>query len=244
MRRIHCLSGNVLKIIAAIAMLVDHIGLLFYPLALLPRAIGRIAYPLFALMLAEGARYTRSKRRHLLSLGGLALVCQVVFYFATGASQMSILVTFTISLALIYLLDATKHVLLSGKGGRTAALLSMLAFLAVSGAVMLFCQRFTVDYGFVGCMTPVLLSLPSMHGHENAPPSLVRLDNVYTRLFLLALALLLSVIEFGPRQLYALFSLPIALLYSGKRGRWRMKYFFYAFYPLHLALLYGIYLFF
>ena len=243
MRDIRFLSGNSIKIIAAITMLIDHIGLIFYPIDVLPRAIGRIAFPLFAYMLAEGARYTRNKRHHILLLGGLALICQVVFCFATGLLQMSILVTFTLSLGLIYLLEQVKGVLLSGKASRLARLLSPLAFLAASAAVFAFCRCFTVDYGFVGCMAPVILSLPSMRGHDGAPPSLVRLDNAYTRLFLLALVILLTVAEFGPLQFYALLSLPLVLLYSGKRGRLRLKYFFYVFYPSHLVLLYGLYLF-
>ena len=35
-------------------------------------------------------------------------------------------------------------------------------------------------------------------------------------------------------------ALPLLLLYSGKRGKWRMKYFFYVYYPIHLAVIYGI----
>jgi hypothetical protein len=39
---------------------------------------------------------------------------------------------------------------------------------------------------------------------------------------------------------YSFIAIPILLLYSGKRGKLKMKYFFYIFYPLHLVLLYGI----
>jgi hypothetical protein len=41
-------------------------------------------------------------------------------------------------------------------------------------------------------------------------------------------------------QSYALLALPLLLLYSGKRGKWKLKYFFYVFYPAHLVLLWGI----
>ena len=46
----------------------------------------------------------------------------------------------------------------------------------------------------------------------------------------------------GTVRLFSLLALPLILLYNGKRGKLRLKYFFYAFYPLHLALLAAIYL--
>ena len=46
--------------------------------------------------------------------------------------------------------------------------------------------------------------------------------------------------DFGGMQHYALLALPLLLLYSGKRGTANLKYFFYIFYPVHLAVLQGI----
>ena len=37
-------------------------------------------------------------------------------------------------------------------------------------------------------------------------------------------------------------AMPLFALYNGRRGKLRLKYFFYCFYPLHLALLAGIWL--
>ena len=55
------LSGNSLKIIAAIAMTVDHIGVVIFPNFAILRIIGRIAFPIFAFMIAEGCRYTKKQ---------------------------------------------------------------------------------------------------------------------------------------------------------------------------------------
>ena len=41
-------------------------------------------------------------------------------------------------------------------------------------------------------------------------------------------------------QVWSLLALPLLMLYSGRRGKWNMKYFFYIFYPAHLAILQGI----
>ena len=241
-RNLRCLSGNVIKIIAAISMLIDHIGVVFYPNDMIFRIFGRIAFPLFAFMLAEGARYTRSKVKHVLFLGGLAIVCQGVLYLATKMLVMSILITFTISLCLVYLMEAAKRAFLSEDTRRRDRALWSLAFLLAAFAAWLFCHCFTVDYGFIGCMIPVVLSLPNTRGLA-VPPSIAKLDTLSVRVLLLCFCIPLVALEFGTLQLFSALSLPFLLLYSGKRGRWRMKYFFYFFYPLHLVLLYGIFLF-
>ena len=243
-RNIRCLSGNAIKIIAAISMLFDHIGVVLYPQSVILRVIGRIAFPLFAFMLAEGARYTKNRTRHILFLAALALVCQVVYYIAIRSLLMCIFVTFTISLGLIYLLEAVKRALLTEGTSRCERILWPLAFLLAAFAAWLFCHYFDVDYGFVGCMVPVILSLPNTRGLKDPPPALVRLDTPLARVPLACLGILLVSLEYGAFQLFSAMAIPFLLLYSGKRGRWRMKYFFYFFYPVHLVLLYGILLFF
>ena len=55
-----------------------------------------------------------------------------------------------------------------------------------------------------------------------------------------ALGILALAIDDGDIQYYSLFVIPILLLYSGQRGKYKMKYFFYIFYPLHLGILWLI----
>jgi hypothetical protein len=90
------------------------------------------------------------------------------------------------------------------------------------------------DYGFFGVMTPVLVSLPAALGREG------RSRFFAERLCMLTLALALLSLALGLYEYLCLLAVPLIALYSGKRGRYRLKYFFYAFYPVHLALLYGI----
>ena len=47
-------TGNALKLIAAVLMLVDHVGVIFFPDTLLFRIIGRPALPIFSFFIAEG----------------------------------------------------------------------------------------------------------------------------------------------------------------------------------------------
>ena len=44
----------------------------------------------------------------------------------------------------------------------------------------------------------------------------------------------------GAIQWCSLLTLPLLALYNGQRGKGQMKYFFYLYYPLHLAVIYGI----
>ena len=48
------MSSFLLKIIAAVTMLIDHAGLMLFPQATWMRAVGRLAFPLFAFCIAEG----------------------------------------------------------------------------------------------------------------------------------------------------------------------------------------------
>ena len=76
------LNGNHLKLIAAFTMLLDHAGILLFPRVQLFRILGRLAYPIYAYMIAEGCRYTKNKLRYFLMVFGLGAACQIVYYFA------------------------------------------------------------------------------------------------------------------------------------------------------------------
>lgn len=78
------LTGNQLKLIAMAAMTLDHIGVYLLPQALILRIIGRLALPIYAYMIAEGCRYTRSRKQYLLRIAGLAAVCQAVYFSPWG----------------------------------------------------------------------------------------------------------------------------------------------------------------
>lgn len=218
------LNGNHLKLIAAFTMLLDHAGILLFPKVTLLRILGRLAYPIFAFMIAEGCRYTRNKARYFLLVFGLGAACQIVYYFFSGDTYLNILLTFSCSILLIYALQASyaakswqKQMLWSG--------LFCVGFLTVYALDRLI----TIDYGFWGVMAPVFVSFAYLRKFPH-----------WASVLLLGTALVLLGADLGGIQHYALLSLPLLLLYSGARGKYRMKYFFYIFYPVHLAVLQGI----
>ena len=117
-------TGNQLKIIALVTMTCDHVAKLFFPESQLLLILGRLAMPIFAWMIAEGCTYTRNRRAYLAQLGGLALLCQVVFFITEGSLYMCILVTFTLSILLIYAVDDLRK--------EKSAQGALFAFLAVA----------------------------------------------------------------------------------------------------------------
>jgi len=133
------LNNNQLKIIALITMTIDHIGVILFPNLKILRIIGRLAFPIFAYMIAEGAKYTKNRPKYLLTISLTALICQLVYYFAEKSLDQCILVTFTTSIILIYSLDY-----------------KFLSLPAIFGAFFL-TEFLNIDYGFCGIMMPVLL---------------------------------------------------------------------------------------
>jgi len=212
------LNGNALKLIAAAAMVLDHAGLMFFPGNDLLRILGRLAFPIFAFMIAEGSKYTRNRGRYFGQLFGLAVLCQIVYYIVDGSMYLSILFTFSLSLLMIFSLQYCKE--------KPSAFRIGLFLLSIA-SVWLLNRIFVIDYGFWGCMVPLFAALP----HKT------RYDSIPVNAACLGLGLLILSLVSGGWQLWSLAAVPLLLLYSGKRGRLRMKYFFYIFYPAHLAAL-------
>lgn len=218
------LNGNHLKLIAAFAMLLDHAGILLFPRIHLLRVIGRLAFPIFAFMIAEGCRYTQNRLRYFLFVFGLGAGCQLVYAFVGGAAYLNILLTFSCSVLLIYSLQEAYRAENWKKEFFWSAVFAA-GFLSVYGLQ----QIITMDYGFWGVMTPVFVSFAHLRKFPR-----------WAAVMLLGVGLVLLGADLGGIQHYALLALPLLLLYNGQRRKYKMKYFFYIFYPVHLAVLQGI----
>lgn len=214
-------SGNALKLIAAASMFLDHMGLMLFPGNMLLRILGRLALPIYAYMISEGCKYTRNKKKYFGMVFSLAAVCQAVYFLFAGDTYLSILFTFSLAILTIYTLQAYK----AAPGIRTG----LLAILAIASVYALN-AAIAIDYGFWGCMLPVFPAL--LH---NTP-----YDKKEWNVAMLCLGLVLLALNIDGIQWYALAALPLLLLYSCHRGKWKMKYFFYIFYPAHLVLLEAI----
>lgn len=216
------LNGNQLKLIALAAMTADHIGVQLFPQILLLRIIGRLALPIFAYMIAQGCRYTRNKGRYLATIAAVALVCQLVYFFAMQSLYQCILVTFSLSILLIFSLDAAVK-----RPDTVNVAVAAFAFLSVwfiCDILPKLLPGFYVDYGFLGILLPVLI----WFGKDK-----------WQSIVLCGIGLVLLSID-NSVQWFSLLTLPLLALYNGKRGKTKLKYLFYIYYPAHLALIYLI----
>ncbi len=219
------INGNILKLLALVTMTIDHVGLILMGNFTPFRIVGRLAFPIFAYMIAEGCRYTKNKVKYLCSIFAVGLLNQIVLYITLKSLMQSIMITFTLSILMVYAIQWSQSVKWK---------LSWLLPLAVITAVAFICEavpffwseiRFSIDYGFWGATLPVFISL----------------SNHFTRKwFLTALGLLIICLSLGGLQWWSFMALIPLLFYNGQRGKWNIKWLFYIYYPLHLAFLWGI----
>ena len=234
------LSGNILKIIAALFMLIDHMGLMLFPTYPIFRILGRISFPIFAFMIAEGCHYTKCKWKYFLSIFILGVGCQVAYYIADRTIELGILITFSISILIVFALQFFKQSFFAKSKKILKILLSLFALTCLIVGTYFLCKNVVVDYGFWGCLAPAFASL-IRKPKGVISPVWDKIDNHLTRLVLFGGCLVLIALNSSMKsQIYSLFALILLLLYSGRRGRFKMKYFFYLFYPLHFAVLYAI----
>lgn len=219
------LTGNQLKLLALLFMTVDHVGALLLPEIEILRYIGRLAMPIFAWMIAEGCTHTRNRLRYFLTLLGFGLICQIVYLVAMGSVMQCIFMTFSMSVFLIIVLEygmKKKNFLSLCLLGATFALV---CYICVFLPGDLPGTDFRVDYGIYGVMLPVLIYISRTKEEK-----------------LLAAALCLTplAISHGFWQWFSFLSLPLLALYNGRRGKMKLKYLFYCYYPLHLVAIYAI----
>ena len=212
-------SGSALKVIAMLSMVTDHCA--YYLLNEssvayeVMRCFGRIAFPVFAFLVAEGFAHTRNRMRYFLSLLLFAVISEVPWYLLNGTDGTHN-VMFTLALG-VAALDAFERL----REHRVLCCCSMLlmAWLAAwSGA----------DYEWRGVLVITVFYLLGMV--KKTPVTLRRMLQL-----LFAFPLMMHYGITG-----ALLACAVIFLYDGTRGFIHgnvVKYCFYAFYPAHLFLL-------
>ena len=225
-RDIRVLDGTILKIIAMISMVFDHVGDMFFPSVMWPRMIGRLAMPLFSFCIAEGYIHTKDRKKYILRLGIFALISEVPFDLAfegkINLSHQNIMLTFFLAVIALKVFDLIRGGI-KGETGKYSVGRSILGtlfvFMMASLALII-----KADYTIFAVIAVFLFY--------------VLKDKRFFLRTGVGVAFLALTRTMGYYCTTGLSIIPL-LLYNGKRGK-GLKWVFYGFYPGHLLLLYGI----
>ena len=230
---------NLLKLIAMIAMLIDHSGKMLFPEYRIMRVIGRIAFPIYAYCIAVGCVYTKDHLKYFKRIALMALISQP-FYAVALAHSNSLMYAIPfeeqpIRAALNFYVQSWAHPSIL-----FALSISVLVIwsirerqLLLTAILALFCWKIqgSLDYGIRGVILMVLfymfcsrwwLSLPVMLGYM-----------VWWGLR--GSGYVLFDIRFGI-QMFAVLALPVIYIHTKSKIRIN-KWFFYFYYPAHLILI-------
>lgn len=263
LKKYECLSNNTIKIIAVIAMIIDHLAKIVLTMGvfnvLFPQmeagvishdqyqnidnfvrftlpSIGRIAFPLFCFLLVEGYRHTRNKKKYLTLMVIFAFVSELPFdiaFFHTLSIKIETFpfywgyqnVFFTLVLGIILLMilqEIKKKFPFAEK-----RILCVIAHIVSVGAITIIADLIKADYGSMG-----ILYIFAFY--------LFRNSRILQALSILAVY---GIATGNQPTLFLMLSSIVILFYNGNHGKLNLKYFFYLFYPVHIALLFIIALF-
>lgn len=237
-----CLSGNALKMIAMVTMLIDHIGaaiietgilnlqnsadidriiqspqlMLWWQVDRVLRMIGRISFPIFCFLLVEGFLHTRNVKKYALRLLAFCLISEIPFDLAFWGQWFYLgyqNIFFTLFLGLLAMIGIKK---ISEKQWKPV--LTVVAELGVVAVCCTAAVMLKTDYSGFGVF---FIALLYMLRHNP------KLQTVAGCISLL-------------REVTAPLAFIPIRMYNGTRGKWNVKYLFYAFYPVHILILWAI----
>lgn len=217
------MSVFALKILAILAMSLDHIAAVFLsPINmpyLLMRGFGRIAFPIFCFLIVEGYYHTRDVKKYMIRLAGFALVSEIPFDLCFYQrpfywQHQNVFFTLALGLITIYAIDEIK------KRFSTSYIKALVLQFAVIILAMTTAWFLSTDYSMLG----ILIIIAFYVGRGN--------------IIQIAISICIVTLYLGNTfQLYSLLALIPIYLYNGKKGP-SMRYVFYVFYPAHMLILY------
>ena len=228
MQRIQFLNGFHLKLIAICTMLIDHMGYTLFPGVMWLRCVGRVAFPIFCFLIAEGCVYTLDRKKYALRLLVFALLSEIPFNLMNSGMiwdpyDQNVLWTLLLGALVCWLMDWALK--------KCTPLSFVLTGAAMVAAYWLL-EAFRTDYGGWG-----MLLVAAFYGVHRAPSGAV--VKMIAQAFGLAFFSLGVMGGYLSIELWSLVSLAPIWLYNGQRGfsHKAVQYGFYAFYPVHILIL-------
>ncbi|SFG74282.1 TraX family protein [Oribacterium sp. WCC10] len=225
------LNGNQLKMIAMVAMTIDHLASVIWPgyptdwWIVLLHIIGRLAAPIFWFMVAEGYHHTHDLKKYVTRLLIFAVVGHFAYNFAFGIPfipfQNSVFnqtsVIWSLFLGLIGLWVSDNEGLREWQKTFIILLLTILAFCA--------------DWSSIAVLAVIYIG--ENRGNFKKQMTLVMM---WVLVYAIVYAIFINLV-YGIIQLFVCLTIPLLKAYNGERGKMKnMKYLFYIYYPAHLIV--------
>ncbi len=234
------LSATQLKIIAIIAMSIDHIAWgfvdMFSPLGQIMHVIGRLTIPIMCYFVAEGYEKTHDVKKYLLRMATFAVLAAVPFYMffseEYGYRQNFI---FDLFLALLALTVADSGKLKKGVKGLLLGCILLVS--AIIGGWPIFPIILVLVFHYVKDFKKLCIYLGGL---------VCVLEAVLIPLILLNNTYHFARYEWEWYEFLYFFgfilALPLIRLYNGERGKYPLgnRYFFYIYYAAHFFVLWSI----
>ena len=223
------LNSNHLKLIAITAMTIDHITWLLFPgfqttwYVILLHIIGRLTAPIMWFFIVEGYNHTRNVKKYLTRLFLFAFVSHFAYCLAFGISFIpnsifnatSVLWSLFWAVVLLIILDNEN----------------INKYLKILLFILIFLITFPSDWSCIAVFAIIFMNKYK--------------DNFKKKMFYMMIATLMySIVYFvfmdkvyAIVQLFTCLTIPILYLYNGERGKLKLKYLFYIYYPLHLFII-------
>lgn len=199
------------------------------------RAIGRIAFVLFAFMASEGFAHTHSKEKYLLRLGVFALISEIPFDLAINGvfletGGQNVYFTLFLGVLALYLTDKFRGRLVLQIPG---------VLLCCAAAVFLM-----TDYMLMGVLLIVTFYLLRKNFWLKFLAGSIVIYFGTVALYIVTywgIGLPMRLFFEGAMlEMFGLLAFILIYFYNGEKGKQLPKACYYLFYPLHLLLLYGI----
>ncbi len=238
------ITSFVLHIFAMATMLLDHIfhsGLVDITWF---TCVGRLAFPIFAFMIAEGFHYTKSRKKYALRMLIFAAVTEIPFNLVVSGKliylpHQNVMWTFLLSILLLTLYENIKQ--------EKSAVMRFFAYPVITVIFMVIAVLGMVDYNAIGIITVALFYFTRTENTDKASKKAV----CYTiQLVVMCMlnVMISSVPDYGIQiapdlylsiQSFAVLALPLIWLYNGKQGCYNkyIKWGYYLFYPVHCLVL-------
>lgn len=205
-----------IKILACIFMLIDHIGLMFLPQYYVLRMIGRLSMPLFGYCIARGARNTHNIDKYIIRVLRVALISQIPYMCMVKEIKLNICFLWVIALVLIKYWEKPVNKPIK-------ALYTLVT--------IILCYVVPMDYGAYGVAYVLITYLYEIRENND--------KKMYASWSILHIVKVLLNVQNGILQIFTLPTIPLIDLcnkYGLEEKRIKNVWIEY-FYPLHISIL-------